>query len=360
MMKWLKIASYVVAALVVVVVGVHIATRWRIGQRLVIDSPNGIDEAFFATVNGREEHVRIRGQDKSNPVVLLVHGGPGFSNEPDTVLLLPYEQTYTLVQWDQPGAGRTFRRAGNKLPDALTVEDIVDDGVAVAEIVKGRLGVDKVILLGWSWGTLIGVEMARKRPDLFAAYVATGQLTSIAADSRWQYEDALSIARANQAAKALRELERIGAPPYSSFGDYLTMRGLQAKLRGEPPGWVQRLAPPMLTPRYSMIDVASYRSGVTASSVHFFGAAMDGPEMRMDLPATSTAFDLPVVFIHGELDTNTPAVLARDYFERISAPRKMYAAIDDGGHAAILWNADEFGAALDQYVRPLVVPTTVP
>jgi pimeloyl-ACP methyl ester carboxylesterase len=177
MRKWVKIASYVVAALVLVVVGLHLTLRWSLRQRLVIESPNGIDDAFFASIRGREEHVRIRGQDKSNPVVLLVHGGPGFSNEPDTPFLLPYEQTYTVVQWDQPGAGRTFRRAGNDLPDVLTVEDVVDDGIAVAEIVKERLRVDKVIVLGWSWGTVVGVEMARKLPDLFAAYVGTGQLT---------------------------------------------------------------------------------------------------------------------------------------------------------------------------------------
>jgi pimeloyl-ACP methyl ester carboxylesterase len=84
---------------------------------------------------------------------------------------------------------------------------------------------------------------------------------------------------------------------------------------------------------------------------------MDGPEMRVDLPATSTAFDIPVVFIQGEADWNTPAVLAKDYFERISAPQKVYVGIDNGGHGAILFSQEAFRAALDKYVRPLVAPT---
>jgi len=358
MLKWLKIASYVVAAVLLVFVGLHLTLRWNLRQRLVIDSPNGIDDAFFASIHGREEHVRIRGQDRSNPVLLLVHGGPGFSNEPDTPFLVPYEQTYTVVQWDQPGAGRTFRRAGSVLPDNLTVENIVDDGIAVAELVKQRLRVDKVIVLGWSWGTVVGVEMARKRPDLFAAYVGTGQLTSIPALSSWYYEDALAVARKAGDSQALSELDRIGAPPYHSYQDYRTLRGLQAQLRGEPSIW-ELLAPASLSPRYSLMDTVSYARAAFASSEHFFGAAMDGPEMSVDLPTTSTTFDIPVVVIQGELDANTPAVLARDYFERIRAPQKVYVSIEDGGHAAIVGNIEPFRAALDKHVRPLVSPAAV-
>jgi pimeloyl-ACP methyl ester carboxylesterase len=289
--------------------------------------------------------------------VLLVHGGPGFSTEPDTPFLVPYEQTYTVAQWDQPGAGRTFRRAGNTIPSDLTVEDIVDSGIAVAELVKQRLNVDKVIVLGWSWGSVVGVEMARKRPDLFAAYVGTGQLTSIPAQSVWHYQDALAVARETDNSQALGELERIGAPPYHSYEDYRALRELQRKLRGEPPFFRLRLGPPSLAPRYSLMDLVSYFRATGASSRHFLGAAMDGPEMSVDLPAMSTAFDIPVVFIQGELDSNTPAVLAKAYFERISAPQKIYVPIDDGGHAAIIRNLDEFRAALDKHVRPLVSAT---
>ncbi len=357
MKKWLKVASYVITALLLVVVVIHFAQRWNFAQRLVIDSPNGIDEAFFAAIDGSEVHVRIRGQDRSNPVLLLVHGGPGFSTEPDTQSLVPYEQTYTIVQWDQPGAGRTFRRAGNTIPSDLTVEDVVDGGISVAELVKERLNVDKVIVLGWSWGSVVGVEMARKRPDLFAAYVGTGQLTSIPTLSRWYYEDALTVARESGDSQAQAELERIGAPPYRSYEDYRALRELQRKLRGDAPFWVLRVGPPSLAPRYSLLDVVSYFRASGASSRYFLGAAMDGPEMSVDLPATSTTFNIPVVFIQGEADWNTPAVLAKDYFERISAPQKVYVPIEDGGHAAIIGNLDQFRAALDKHVRPLVAPT---
>jgi pimeloyl-ACP methyl ester carboxylesterase len=86
---------------------------------------------------------------------------------------------------------------------------------------------------------------------------------------------------------------------------------------------------------------------------HFFGSKMDGPEIDVDLPATATKFDLPIIFIQGENDWNTPAVLAKAYFEQISAPHKAYVALD-AGHAAPIAARDAFIAALDTHVRPLV------
>jgi len=315
--------------------------------------PNGIDEAFYAPIHGREEYIAIRGEDRANPVILLLHGGPGFGNEPDAPIFRPYERTYTLVTWDQPGAGRSFRRAGDTIPSDLTVEDVVDDGIAVAELVRQRLNVDKLIVLGWSWGTVVGIGMAKKRPDLFAVYVGTGQLTSIAANNTWAYERAMSRARETGNAEAIADLARVGPWPYDTYEDYRTMLGWQRRLDGEPLGSL--LVPPYIhaffSSRYSFADARSYVRGVTASVEHFFGAKMDGPEIGVDLPATATAFDVPIVFIQGENDLNTPAALARRYFEQISAPHKVYVALD-AGHAAPAASA-AFIAALDEHVRPL-------
>jgi pimeloyl-ACP methyl ester carboxylesterase len=262
-----------------------------------------------------------------------------------------------LVTWDQPGAARTFRRAGDTIPSGLTVEDVVDDGIAVTELIKERLNVDKVILFGWSWGSVVGIGMAQKRPDLFAAYVGTGQLTSVAADNTWAYERALRRARETGNAEALADLERVGPWPYDTFEDYRTMVGWQRRLDGEP--WRGLLAPAYIhalaSSDYSFADARSYARGVAASHEHFFGSKMDGPEIGVDLPATATQFDVPIIFIQGESDLNTPAVLAKAYFEQISAPHKAYVALD-AGHAAPISARDAFIAAMDQHVRPLVPP----
>jgi len=349
-----KVALYVAGGFVGLLSLAVLAAQIAAAQYFKI-GPNGIDEAFYAPIRGREEYVAIRGEDKSNPVILLLHGGPGFGNEPDAPTFRPYEKTYTLVMWDQPGAGRTFRRAGDTIPSDLTVEDVVDDGIAVAELVKQRLNVDKLIVLGWSWGTVVGIGMAKKRPDLFAAYVGTGQLTSTAANNTWAYQRAMSNARQTGNAEAIADLERVGSWPYDTFEDFRTMLEWQRRLDGEPSRRML-LAPPfihaLLSSRYTFVDARSYARGVSASLEHFFGSKMDGPEIGVDLPATATEFDVPIVFIQGENDLNTPAALARRYFEQISAPHKDYVALD-AGHSAPAASA-VFIAALDEHVRPLV------
>lgn len=353
--KLRKVAIYGVGGFVALLVVLVVAAPFVVTRALAITGPNGIDEEFYASIRGREEYISIRGEDKANPVILLLHGGPGFAELPATPLFRPYEKTYTIVMWDQPGAGRTFRRAGDTIPSDLTVEDVVDDGIAVAELVRERLKVDKLIVLGWSWGTVVGIGMAQKRPDLFAAYVGTGQLTSVAADNTWAYERAMSRARETENAEAIADLERLGPWPYDTFEEFRAMLAWQRSLDGEP-SMRQLLRPPyvhaFLSPKYSFADARSYERAVAASLRHFFGSRMDGPEIGVDLPATATEFDLPIVFIQGEHDLNTPAVLAKRYFEQISAPHKVYVPLD-AGHGAP-GNSAAFIAALDQHVRPLV------
>ena len=133
------------------------------------------------------------------------------------------------------------------------------------------------------------------------------------------------------------------------------MLGWQRRLDDQP--WRTLTVPPYLhaffSSRYSFADARSYVRGVSASLEHFYGSKMDGAVIDVDLPATATEFDVPIVFIQGENDLNTPAVLARRYFEQISAPHKEYVALD-AGHGAP-GDSAKFIAALDEHVRPLVL-----
>jgi pimeloyl-ACP methyl ester carboxylesterase len=355
MLKWLKIALYGLGGVITLCGLALLIVPAITGMRLAIDEPNGIDEAFFAAINGREEYVTIRGHDKANPPVLVLHGGPGFGNGPVAQRYQPYEKTYTLIQWDQPGTGRTFRRAGDTIPSDLTVEDVVDDGIAVAELARKRLEVDKLIVLGHSWGTVVGIEMVTKRPDLFVAYVGTGQSTSLAARNDWVYERALRKARDTGDAEASATLERLGPWPYRNVDDYRAIRATKAKLDHDPPLWAPALFGALFAPGYSIPDRLSFYRGTTASLRHFLGPNMDGPEVAVDLPANFTSFDVPIFIFQGEDDANTPAVLAKRYFDLISAPQKAYVPMA-GGHGVLLDDPEAFIAAMDRYVRPLAPP----
>jgi len=112
---------------------------------------SGIDKATFVPLGVLEQWISIRGDDRSNPVLLVVHGGPGEAQWPQAEVYKPWEKSFTVVQWDQRGAGHTFGRYGTKTPD-VTLDRISKDGVELAEYLCRQLGKKKIIVLGHSWG----------------------------------------------------------------------------------------------------------------------------------------------------------------------------------------------------------------
>ncbi|MGH7484231.1 MAG: alpha/beta fold hydrolase, partial [bacterium] len=141
---------------------------------------SGINEAVFVPIGGLDQWLSIRGENRRNPVLLVVHGGPADPQWPQAAKYRPWEKSFTVVQWDQRGAGHTFGRNGEKTPD-VNLERITRDGIEVAEYLCRTLGKKKIIVLGHSWGSLVAIQMVQRRPELFAAYVGTGQVASWAA-----------------------------------------------------------------------------------------------------------------------------------------------------------------------------------
>jgi len=124
----------------------------------------------------------------------LFSGGPGFSTIPSTPAYSGWEAAFTVVMWDQRGEGKTFERSGRSVAASMTIAQMTQDGIEVAEYLRRRLGKDKIVLLGWSWGTILGVNMVEERPDLFSVYVGTGQVVAM--------QEGEAIAYANVLAKS--------------------------------------------------------------------------------------------------------------------------------------------------------------
>jgi pimeloyl-ACP methyl ester carboxylesterase len=360
MLRLLAIGLLWIAIAAVALIGAGLGYRaWRIHEAetaLAISSPNGIDEAMFVPIGDSEQWITIRGQDLANPVVLLLHGGPGAAMAPFALSFRAYENAYTVVQWDQPGAAKTFRRARGKIAPDLTIANVAADGIAIAEFLKAHLRTEKMILLGWSWGSIVGIEMTRARPDLFAAYVGTGQIANIQAGEALVYSRVLSKARQQGNARAISELEAIGPPPYDSQAELGTQRDWASVLAGEGTSAAQILALLPFIPRYSVGDTLSYVRGFRESQNHFFGPELQGPLMEIDFPATATAFQVPIIFIQGTEDDFTPAELARRYLDQITAPRKAFVPLEGAGHSALIVSSEEFLAAMNERVRPLAMP----
>jgi pimeloyl-ACP methyl ester carboxylesterase len=322
----------------------------------VAAEPTGIDEGTFVAINGVEQWIVIRGDDVRNPVLLWVHGGPGGAGGSfATPLFREWERHYTVVQWDQPGGGASLAKNGEAGVENLTIERFARDGIAVAEYLKQRLHVDKVLLVGISWGSIIGVEMAQRRPDLFSAYVGTAQYASGPQGRRLGYDLALEAARQEGDAVAIADLERIGPPPYERVEDFAVRQRYTLKSRTAAESAAQAefvkivSAPPSSDASYVARGLPPVGDGVQLF-LKVLASTLDETQ-RWEARSLGLEFDVPVFVFHGENDLNTPASLAIEYCKEIEAPAKACELIPDAGHNTLAFHGDLL-RLLNEHVRP--------
>ena len=191
----------------------RITHQRRTAKALKIDTPNGIVEQRFVKLGGIDQWIQLRGEDRANPVLLVLHGGPGWPNAVFTLPLRPWERYFTVVQWDHRGAGKTLRRNGKANSGPMTFQQRVADAIELIERLRQHLGVDKVIVLAESMGTLTGLPLVKRRPDLVHALVVTDLYVHLAANEAAKWQLTLERLRAAGNKKGVAALEGIGADP---------------------------------------------------------------------------------------------------------------------------------------------------
>ena len=361
MNRILRVVMLTVSALIglaVILVGAGLGYRayrqHANAHRIAIHAPNGVEEAMYIRIGGIDQWVQIRGQDRSNPVVLCLNGGPGASWIPLTLWFAPWETDFTVVQWDQRGEGKTLEATGSSISSTMSIPRMVQDGIEVAEYLHNHLDTRRVILLGHSWGSILGTQMVKQRPDLFSAYVGTGQVSDMKRSLKLAYSETLRRARTVGDAKAVRDLERIGPPPYadSDFGKIpVLFKWLGAYAPASDQEALTSLGPVVLTaPTYSFRDIYYRNLGFTAVPTPQLYDAM----LSTDLATLGSDFKVPIFFFQGTDDDITLASLAKSYFDMLTAPHKEFVPFAGGGHFVVWSMRDRFLHELLGRVRPLV------
>jgi pimeloyl-ACP methyl ester carboxylesterase len=302
--------------------------------------------AGYVPLGGIDQWVTIRGDDDSKPILLLVHGGPADAQSYFASAYAPYENDFLLVQWDQRGAGRTFAKYGDKTPD-MTLDRAVADGIELAQLLRGRFPGRALVVLGHSWGSVVATGMVQKRPDLFAAYVGTGQVASWAAGVNHQFDFLKGRARATNDAAMLASLEAIGRPDPTNVTQYFTFsRPLRQHMNPSDTAWLANLKTLAAANGETDETIKTAGDGMT-----FSGQAFIQTMVREDLATAALNFALPYCVIQGRHDLNTPTDPAKAYFDKVQAPRKYYAVIEDAGHFALSTHQARFISELKKCLQ---------
>jgi pimeloyl-ACP methyl ester carboxylesterase len=323
--------------------------RTRNAKQFAIDSAKGIDEASFVTIGDIEQWVTIRGQNRSNPVLLFLHGGPGDVTNPWTfVLFAPWEEHFTVVQWDQRGAGKTLGKTGPAMAPTITLDRMTRDGIELTEYLRKHLGKDKIIVAAHSFGSILGLRMVRARPDLFYAYVGTGEVADSTKNYFAAYDALLKKAQSVGNQQALEDLRRVGPPPYSSGEGYQVQRRWANSFEGADEFLPGTLGLRLVAPGGSVKDLNDSIEGVGLSADRLVPQTKSLTQKDLGLD-----FALPIFFFQGAEDFTTPTALAQQYLASIQAPRKEFVALEGCGHFAVFMCSDQFLKELVTRVRPL-------
>lgn len=328
--------------------------RKRNAKQFAINPAKGIDEAAFVTLGGIEQWITIRGQNRGNPALLFVHGGPGDVTHHWTfALFAPWLDHFTLVQWDQRGAGRTLKKNGPSIAPTLTLDRMTQDGVELADYLRKYLKKDKIFIVCHSFGSILGLFMARAKPECFHAYVGTGQVGDSTRNYSVAYDALLAKARAVGNQFAIADLTRVGPPPYKSGEGFQVQRRWANSFEGADQFLLATLGYGLVAPGYTVEDINDSGDGQILSAEQLV------PQTKSLTPKDfGLKFSVPILVIQGAEDFTTPTALAKHYLESIEAPHKEFLSIPDAGHFAVFMRPNQFLAELLKHVAPLAAPAS--
>lgn len=322
-----------------------------------IVAPGGVQEDYAVEIGGIRHWVNVRGQDRDNPMVLFVHGGPASPIIPTLwQFQRPLEEYFTVVNYDQRGSGKTLvLNPQEAVADTLKVQRYVDDAIALAEHLRGRYHKRKLVLMAHSWGTVVAMHAALQRPDLFHAYVGIGQVINVRTNEQVSFDYGLRTARGKGNAEAVREMESIA--PYPGNTPITRERIIIARKWPQFYGGLTAYREdskyfyqgPRLSPDYD--DAA--RCAINAGSVFSLGRLLD-EFLQVDFTGVER-FPIPVVMFMGRHDYTTPSEPTAAWLARVQAPYKQGVWFEHSAHMMPWEEPGKTLVSLLEHVRPLAV-----
>jgi pimeloyl-ACP methyl ester carboxylesterase len=300
-------------------------------------------------IGGIRQWVIIKGKSIDNPILLFLHGGPGGAEWPLVrIFNLRLASEFTMVYWDQRGAGKSF----NEPTPNMHIDQFISDTKELAEYLKEELCQTRVFVVGHSWGSLLGLLTAQKYPNLFEAFIGVGQYVYGKENEAISYQFTKDCAWQKKNRKAICQLEQLNFPyPYGTidadgkwFGDLLIQREWLFRFEGCIYGEKRRLkwtVPYLITPEYSWFDFLKWYKG------YYFSLKTMWPEIvKYNLFEEIPQIRIPCYFFIGKHDYNTPYELASKYYHHLEAPKKEIIWFENSAHHPMYEEALKFNDSI--------------
>lgn len=308
--------------------------------------PNSIAEIRRVKINGIKQFICIRGKNQDNPLLLWLHGGPGSLSLP---FYLQYnaelENHFTVVYWDQRGSGKSY--SSRIPPQSMTLNQFVADAHELTNWLRKRFNREKIVLVGHSWGGLLGMHVIAKHPDSYQAFFSVSSLTNGPESERLSYDFAITAAQQKKDTAALAALNNIGPPVNGLYKAGLSALKQERNLLQKYGGVIHtNLKSPgsqtfLRSKEYSLLDLLKIKK-ITRLSYPMVEAIWPQIDLKKQIPAVN----IPVYFCLGKYDYNCPSALVADYYESLRAPFKELIWFTESAHVPCWEEPQKFNALL--------------
>ena len=321
-----------------------------------IVTPNGVERLEKVRIGGVDQWVSIRGADRRNPVLLYIHGGPGYVSIPMSWWFnRGVEEYFTVVQWDQRATGKTYLLTDPAtITPTLTRERMIADTEEIAAWARKEFSKDQIFVLGHSWGSFLGLQLAERHPEWLYAYIGVCQLVDGPESERRGWRFAMDAARDAGNAEAVRELEAIA--PYGARGQTIPIKDIYVERK-----WVGYYGGVMayrrdnsadgdlsqLSPDYSDQEIGHIWDGNKFATPYLLPGVV-----ALDLTATNK-LAVPLILFEGRHDRNVNSEVAATWFDTVKAPEKRLVWFEHSAHIPMTEEPGKFLLSLVRYARPI-------